>query len=274
MNQLGTNMIESYLHRLGVVKPDSANRSALLMLHAAHQRAIPFENIDVFTGIPLSLDQDALFDKIVKRRRGGFCYELNFLFSRLLNALGYPVRLMSAGVFNAEGVVGPAFDHLCLRVETGEGPYLCDVGFGRAPLHPIPLAASGRIEDPVGVFRLREHASARDGFGPPHWSLDRVSSDRERRAENGWMPLYLFDSAEREIEDFLPQCGWHQNSPEAMFPRTLIVTRATRDGRISVRGHQWTRTVDGETTRGEFTSDADRRAMIRAEFELDVREPD
>jgi len=96
-----TELIEAYLARLDIERPVRPNAEALARLQAAHQRAIPFENIDVWSGVPLDLDPDALFDKIVRRRRGGFCYELNSLFAWLLGELGFDARMMSAGVVNA-----------------------------------------------------------------------------------------------------------------------------------------------------------------------------
>ena len=85
-------------------------------MHRAHLLAVPFENLDIHLGRPISLDQDALFGKIVTRRRGGFCYELNGLFALLLRELGFEVTLLSAGVARADGGFGPEFDHLTLLV--------------------------------------------------------------------------------------------------------------------------------------------------------------
>jgi N-hydroxyarylamine O-acetyltransferase len=265
-------MIEAYLRRLRMARPSTANVATLRALQAAHQREIPFENLDVYTGIPLRLELPALVDKVLGRDRGGFCYELNFLFSHLLTGLGYPVRLMSAGVFDAEGVVGPPFDHLCLRVEADGRPWLCDVGFGRAALHPLPLAATERFEDPAGVFRLRRNEARRDGFGPPVWCLDRRARDDARSAPDGWMPLYVFDDAPRAIEDFADQCRWHQQSPEAMFPRKLIFSRATHRGRVSVRDLEWIREEDGRRDTGTFADPSERREMVRSAFGIEIPE--
>src|SRR5689334_21580804 len=108
--------VQAYLHRIGYhggLEPTAAN---LRDLHRAHRVAVPFENLDIHVGRPIVLDQDALFDKIVTRRRGGFCYELNGLFAVLLRALGFDVALLSAGVARADGGFGPEFDHLTLLV--------------------------------------------------------------------------------------------------------------------------------------------------------------
>ncbi len=80
---------DAYLARIGADRPRGTTRADLAALHAAHPRAVPFEDYDIHLGVPLSLDPDRLFDKIVTRRRGGFCYELNGLFAALLRGLGF-----------------------------------------------------------------------------------------------------------------------------------------------------------------------------------------
>ena len=261
-------MIEAYLDRIGIERPARADAAALAALQAAHQCTIPFENIDVWSGVPLDLDPDALFDKIVRRRRGGFCYELNSLFARLLDRLGFTVRMMSAGVVNVDGVVGPPFDHMCLRVELDDGPRLCDVGFGRAPRHPVPLVGSERIDDPVAPFRLRFIEGELEGFGPGVWSFAREAPGNPRSGPDGWMPLYLFDARDREIGEFAPMCSWHQSSADSIFPHQLIVTQATAGGRVSVRDMEWIREEGRRRDTGRFTSEDDRKSFIFNEFSL------
>lgn len=259
---------EAYLMRLGVARPARPDSAALATLQAAHQRAVPFENLDVWKGVTLDLDPGALFDKIVGRGRGGFCYELNSLFARLLAELGFDVDLMSAGVYDEDGRCGPPFDHMCLRVITGDGPWLCDVGFGRAALRPLPLRAAETIEDPVANFRLRTVEEARDGFGPPVWSLAREAPGNPRSGDDGWMPLYDFDLKARSLDEFAPMCAWHQKSADSIFPRQLVLSRATATGRVSVRGMEWIREVYGRREAGQFSDEAQRNSFIRNEFGL------
>src|SRR5215470_1616306 len=103
----------------------------LRRLHAAHMLAVPFENLSIHVGEPISLGVDALYDKIVRRRRGGFCYELNGLFAWLLRHLGFTVTLLSARVAQPDGGFTPEFDHLALVVPDIDGAdWLADVGFG------------------------------------------------------------------------------------------------------------------------------------------------
>ena len=112
--------IRAYLDRIDYHSPLEPTAETLRALHMAHMLAVPFENLNIGRGWPIVLDQDALFEKIVVRRRGGFCYELNGLFAALLRALGFEVTLLSAGVARADGGFGPEFDHLTLLVTTDD----------------------------------------------------------------------------------------------------------------------------------------------------------
>ncbi|RKZ14139.1 arylamine N-acetyltransferase [bacterium] len=263
-------MIDDYLQRLGLDRPAHADLAALSLLQATHQQRIPFENIDIIAGQPLSLEPDHLSDKLLHRGRGGFCYELNSMFARLLEQLGFQVTLLSAGVFNGEGVPGLPFDHLCLRVDLDQGPYLCDVGFGRAAVHPLPLRAAESITDAAGEFRLRELDQAEAKFGPPSWLLSRHAPDNPRTDADGWMPLFLFDLQPRALSDFDAMFRWHQSSPDSVFPGTLILTQAKANGRVSIRGQKWQRLEDGRESTGEFKNASARREMAREEFGVEL----
>src|SRR5258707_11985301 len=113
--------VAAYLERIGYTGPLAPSAGALRALHLAHLYTVPFENLDIGLGRPLSLALPALFDKIVTRRRGGFCYELNGLFGWLLQSLGYSVTYLSARVYSPAGTLGPEFDHLTLWVEAPAG---------------------------------------------------------------------------------------------------------------------------------------------------------
>src|SRR5690242_3051518 len=109
--------LQAYLQRINYRGEQKPTAAILRELHRAHLLAVPFENLDIHLGRPILLDQDALFDKIVRRSRGGFCYELNGLFALLLRGLGFDVTLLAAGVARADGGFGPEFDHLTLLVK-------------------------------------------------------------------------------------------------------------------------------------------------------------
>src|SRR6476620_2196832 len=111
---------QAYLQRihfsaaLDLAAPQPSSR-LLGALHQAHLLLVPFENLSIHYGQPILLEERALYDKIVRRRRGGFCYELNGLFAWLLRQLGFTVTLLSARVAQADGDFSPEFDHLTLQ---------------------------------------------------------------------------------------------------------------------------------------------------------------
>ena len=136
---MGDAFVDACLRRLGVEARGRADLTWLRELHAAHLLRVPFENLSIHLGEPVSLDEDALLAKLVDRRRGGFCYELNGLFARLLENLGYHVTLLGARVWTGQGF-GPPLDHLALMVATADGAdrWLADVGFGDNSVYPWP----------------------------------------------------------------------------------------------------------------------------------------
>jgi N-hydroxyarylamine O-acetyltransferase len=127
--------LDAYRDRIGHPRvPPSAD--ALRSLHDAHVRAIPFENVDVVLGTHRGLGLDVIGDKLVRRHRGGYCYEHALVFAAVLERLGYPVqRRIARGQPHR---AGPR-THMMLTVPANEVDYLVDVGFGAGMLYPMPL---------------------------------------------------------------------------------------------------------------------------------------
>src|SRR5262245_17464015 len=138
--------VPAYLDRINYRGPLNGDAETLRQLHLAHLRSVPFENLSIHAGEPIVLNDKALFEKIVKRRGGGFCYELNGLFSALLRSLGFKVDKLSAQVANASGF-SCDFDHMTLLVTLDER-WLADVGFGESFVEPLRLDERGaQIQD-------------------------------------------------------------------------------------------------------------------------------
>lgn len=246
--------MDEYLARIGVARPERADLAALRTLQRAHLGTVPFENVSLHLGEPVRLDAEALLDKVVRRRRGGFCYELNGAFALLLRDLGYSVTLHSARTWGGERYGFP-FDHLALRVEIDGVPWLVDVGFGRFSHHPIRLDTAEPQADPGGVFAVTEHPAP---AGPP--DLD-VTRDGGRE--------YRLDQRPYELTDFRPACWYHQTSPESHFTRTTTCSRLTADGRVTLSGRTLIRTR--ATGREERTlTDAEALAVYRTEFGIEL----
>jgi N-hydroxyarylamine O-acetyltransferase len=165
-------------------------------------------------GEAISLEEEGLLEKIVDRRRGGFCYELNGLFTGLLTALGFEVTLLAARVFNGDEL-GPPYDHLVLHVNMGE-PWLADVGFGRHTLYPLRLDDRADQADPDGTFTIVDAA---------HNDVDVLRDGQ---------PQYRLERRPRQLSDFEPMCWWHQTSPRSHFTRSLTCSLRTEAGRVTL----------------------------------------
>jgi N-hydroxyarylamine O-acetyltransferase len=242
--------LTAYLDRIGAERPATLDAAVLSALHRAHQAAVPFENLSIHLGEPISLDEDELINKIVTRRRGGFCYELNGAFALLLESLGAQVARVAARVYGDGGRLGPLFDHLALlvRLPGGSGPWLADVGFGAHSSYPLRYDVRAGQDDPGGRFSL---ADAQDG------DVD-VAKDGE--------PQYRIEQRERSLADFVPTCWWQATSPDSHFTRSTICSRLTGEGRISLSGRTLIRTSGGTRTEQELGADAEVLAAYRDHF--------
>jgi N-hydroxyarylamine O-acetyltransferase len=225
-----------YLRRIGAPPPAAPTAEVLRDLHLRHLRTVPFENLSIHLDEPIELTEDALVDKIIRRRRGGFCYELNGAFAGLLTALGYPVTLLAAKVFGEEQRLGPPFDHLALVVDAGER-WLVDVGFGRHTSYPLRLDWPDPQADPDGEFLV---VDAPDG------DVD-VLRDGE--------PQYRLEPRPRSLADFQPTCWWQQTSSDSHFTRGLTCSLPTADGRITLSGNRLITTVGEARTETELVDD-------------------
>lgn len=213
--------VSAYLQRIAYTGPITPTAETLRALHVAHLRAVPFENLSIHSGEPIVLNDEALFEKIVLRRRGGFCYELNGLFACLLRTLGFDVTMLSAGVMSASGEFGPEFDHMTLLVRLDE-PWLADVGFGDSFVEPLRLRSGDW--HPEGMDRWCLVTDDQ------YWILVRAAGDDDP------VPKYRFTLTPHVYADYAGMCAYHQTSPESPFTRQRVCTIATPEGRLTVAG--------------------------------------
>lgn len=247
--------LAEYLGRLRYDGPVDVTADTLRQLHHAHLLAVPFENLDIHLGRPIVLDPDRIFDKIVRRRRGGFCYELNGLFAGLLGALGFDVTMVSARVANERGEFGPEFDHMALLVRL-DRVWLADVGFGASSREPLALDEAADEQHWDGVA----YSVARDGDG---WLM--IGRDA-----SGAKPQHRFTETARRLDEFEPMCRFHQTSPESHFTQKRICSLATPDGRLTLSDMQLIVTHAGERTERRLTDDAEYAATLRELFGVEL----
>ena len=215
--------VKQYLQRLNYNRPVTVDLSTLKSLQIQHLYTIPFENLDIHYDTPITLDIDRIFQKVVLKGRGGFCYELNGLFHELLNRIGFEVQRIAANVYDAtKQQYGIDFDHLVNMVQIGKYQYLADVGFGEFSLRPLPIILQKEIHDHRGTFRIVNH----------NLGIFRV----EKRNKDKWEPEYIFTDQVYHYQDFEPACQYHQTSPESNFTKKKVCSIATPEGRITLNG--------------------------------------
>ena len=243
------------IHYSGSTEPTLDTLSALQRHHVL---SVPFENLDVQLGTPLTTDIEAAFDKIVMRNRGGWCYEQNGLFGWALSTLGFRVTRVAAGVRRDERGDKALANHLCLLVQlpdTGESTYLADVGFGGSMIRPIPLAEFQHRQDPfrIGLRQLD------DG----HWQFQETTSEDSVN--------YDFLATPGDEEALAQKCSQLQSDPESSFVLNVVAQQRTPDTHLSLRGRVFTRTSASGKESKTLQSGDEFVAALRNTFKLDVK---
>jgi N-hydroxyarylamine O-acetyltransferase len=249
--------LETYFDRIGYRGSRAPTLETLHALTAAHVRAIPFENLDVLLERRIDLAPDVVFDKLVRRRRGGYCFEQNGLFLEVLTALGFSVRPLSARgrIFPPRGQTPPR-THLLLEVHVDGEPWLTDVGVGALSLtSAIRFTSDEEQRTPHEPRRI-----VREG---DHWL-------HQARLGDAWTDVYEFTGEEmppidREVGN------WYTSAhPRSHFRSLLVVARAAADGgRVTLRdGELKRRDRDGRAEARSIASAEDLLAVLAAEFGL------
>lgn len=207
----------AYLTRIGYQGSVVPSMETLRGLHLAHVLTVPFENLDIHLGRPISIEPAELFRKIVVNRRGGYCFELNGLFALLLEELGFTVTRLAARVlYGVEGIRPRS--HQLLVVRLGTGPWIVDVGFGgHGLLEPFSLVVGHEQQQGVDRFRL-----VTDERGDYVLQCDLVGA---------WADLYSFTLEPCLPVDYTFANYYHSHSPDSLFTQKRICTMPTLNGR-------------------------------------------
>ncbi|HEY4114970.1 MAG TPA: arylamine N-acetyltransferase [Rhizomicrobium sp.] len=248
--------IAAYLDRIGISGAVQPDLRALRTLHRAHLLAIPYENLDVQLGRPVTTEIAPIYDKIVGRRRGGWYYEMNGLFGWALAELGFDVTRGAGGVMREMMGDFSVGNHLVLHVRLPDGDHLADVGFGDGPIDPFRVQGGeftdGRFQFALSQpdanwWRLHNHAAG----GAKSFDFRLLPADESLLAE---------------------KCAFLQTSEASPFVQNLVCQRHTQDGITMLRGRVL-RKVTSQATQERTLQDADDlRQTLANEFDLDVPE--
>ncbi|MEV6753490.1 arylamine N-acetyltransferase [Streptomyces sp. NPDC051214] len=231
--------IEAYLARVGHEGEAKPDFDTLRALHRAHVASIPFENLEMMLGRSVPLDLGALQDKLVRQRRGGYCYEQNLLFAAALERIGFAVTGLGARV-RVGASSRRAVTHMLLRVEADGRQWHCDVGFGaEGLLEPIPMGDEGDVRQDVRQGEWR--------FG----IVQEANGARVLRTEHadGWFDLYEYTLEERLTVDYVVMNHYTSTHPLSSFIRRPVIQRAAPEMRRTLVGERLA------VTRPDGTSD-------------------
>lgn len=245
--------VRTYLDRIAYQGPIEPHFETLRQLHLAHLRHVPFENLSIHSHEPIVLDDAPLFEKIVTRRRGGFCYELNGLFAALLRALGFEVAMLSAQVANDQREFGRDFDHMTLMVSLNEERWLADVGFGDSFIEPLSLAVNTEHQQRENRYRIVKDNQER-------FVLERALKNED------WQPQYRFSLKPHQYPDYAGMCTYHQTSHESHFTKQRICSRLTPRGRITLSDMRFITTENGMRTERQVKNDQEYSEILRDQF--------
>ncbi len=247
--------LRAYLERVGFRGEPSVDFDTLRRLHRGHLEHIPYENLDVAFGRRVSIDIAPIFDKIVTRRRGGWCYEMNGMLAWALEEIGFKITRMAGGVMRAVNGDASVGNHLVLRVDLDQ-PYLADVGFGDGMLEPVPIVEHAFRQGFLD-FRLED-------LGGGWWRFHNHPA--------GGAPSFDFELRPASRDLLAAKCDWLQTSPESPFVMNTVVQRHLPDNLVMMRGRTLkTLNAAGAATR-EINSAPEYVDTLRDVFGLDLPE--
>ncbi len=245
--------IKSYLERLHYHGGLDPNLENLTMLQQAHLMSVPFENLDIHHKIKIDLSNT--YQKIVTRKRGGFCYELNSLFYELLRSFGYEVKIVSARVYQDMKGYGPEFDHMAIVVKIKNDNYLVDVGFGEFAFYPLKIEMNSTINDPRGIFMMETYD-------------EKYTVVKKKKLDGEFQPEYMFSEKERTLDEFREMCEFHQMSKESHFTQKRICSLPTSEGRITLTDNTLKITAKNGITEKQLANETEVQNILLKYFNI------
>lgn len=235
--------VEKYFKRIGLEMPETIvpDGELLKKLHFAHCTTVPYENLDIIRGIPLKLDDEGLYQKVVEEGKGGYCFELNGIFAWLLRQLGYKVTEYASRYLRGESSI-PMRRHRVLRVEATDGVYCADVGIGEVcPRYPLMLVEG--LEQPQfdECYRFDK-----DEF------LGWVLMDYYK---GQWRQFYSFTEEPQLPQDYIALSCYCEKHPDSPFIHAEMFSLKTATGRITLDGNIYKEFKNGEVTVKELSED-------------------
>ena len=212
--------VAQYLNRIKV-SDCHPTLEGLTKLQKHHMEHIPFENLDIVVGRKIILDLPHLFEKVIIKKRGGYCFELNTLFAVLLKAIGFSPKPVLGRVWLSNPLKTPPRNHLAHLVALEGKTYITDVGFGGFMTRiPLDIYVSTPIRDNVGMIKVIQ--------------IDDHQFMIQRETEKGWTNQYSFENIEISKEDIHISNYYMSTNPKSIFYSHKCIGKNTKDGRLGL----------------------------------------
>ena len=218
--------IDKYFEKIKYTGTTEKTLENLSLLQKGHLYNIPYETLDQMNDIPLSLEPEDIYNKIILGNRGGYCFETQGLLCCLLKSLGYDVVQYAGRFMNEPGVIQMR-RHRILIVTLGEKKYLCDVGM-RAETSRVPLELTDRLvqTDGVGLYRFEKD----DFYGHVLY---------QKLADKEWKPLYAFTEEVQIDDDFVMPSFYCEKHPDSPFNKVLKIAIYTPDSNLNIVDNEY-----------------------------------
>jgi N-hydroxyarylamine O-acetyltransferase len=248
--------LNSYFERIDYRGSAEVSERALKDIHIAHTLNVPFENLDVFYRRPILLDGASLYKKIVKERRGGYCFEMNGIFSLVLQEMGFKVTNLLAKV-SVDGMHYTTKTHQAILVETGGNRWVADVGFGNdGIIAPLVLEENTEQKQFAHTYRIITHST--------------LGYVLQKKKEDSYYPLYAFTLDECSPEDFLMSNHFTATFPESFFLKMRMCTMPTKDGRITLTDEHFKVVKENDVMETPIANDSEFNTLLKEHFGLDL----
>lgn len=247
--------IISYFERIKYEGKVDVSYETLYGLHVAHTLNVPFENLDVFNRKPILLDRESLYRKLVKNKRGGYCFEMNGLFSTILKEIGFKVTdLLARGTMDGKSYCAKL--HQVLMIEIDDKKWLVDVGYGNNGITAPVLLEEGTDQHQfTHIYRLIRDAK----FG---YVLQKKEDDEYRY-------MYGFTLDECYPMDYLVANHFTSTFLDSFFTRIKFCTMPTKTGRITLTDDHFKVISNGQVTETKVSGDTEFSELLKKYFDLD-----
>lgn len=246
--------IQAYADRIGISLPIRPDVKHLDQIIYQHQCRIPFENLDVFDRkITPSLNVYALYDKIVTRKRGGYCFELNALLCHFLRAAGYEAYACSCRILRGKSFIPPRL-HQAILVRIQDTLYYCDVGYGGPqPAGAVPVVSGAQKIIRGETFFMEQSSNC-------YWTLSRITSEGMEEK------VIQFTTQIQEAVNFVPINFYCANHPDCVFTQKRLVNLRLPDGSLALTDMTFTRRKNGSCTTKELTTQKELEEVLSEQF--------